>query len=58
MVVGGIFVLLGDTIREAVAHASDLVHDASFLGFGVIPVAEVVGVSTGTNEDTFRSANR
>jgi hypothetical protein len=58
MVVGGIFVLLGDAIPEAVAHGSDLVHDASFLPFGVISIAEVVGVSTCVNEDTFRNANR
>jgi hypothetical protein len=34
MVVGDIFVPLGGAIREAVAHVSDIVHDASFLGFG------------------------
>jgi len=32
MVVGDIFVPLGGVIREAVAHVSDIVHDASFLG--------------------------
>jgi hypothetical protein len=46
MVVRGVFVLLGDAIREAVAHVSDLVHDAAFLGFGVVAIAEVVDVST------------
>ena len=30
---------------------ADLVHDASFLGFGIIAVVEVIGVSAEVNED-------
>jgi hypothetical protein len=48
--------IVRDGIREAIPHASDLAHDASFLGFGIIAVAEAVDASTEANEANLTAA--